>query len=75
MHELLHWNWRGAMHYNSLLTVLAPLALLWFAYFCYQALRYDRLPVLEVPRFAIVTLGVVAVLFTVVRNTGIAFVI
>lgn len=75
MHELLHWNWRGAGHYNALLTVLAPVALLWFAYFSYQALRYGRLPALQVPRLAIVVLGIVVVLFTVVRNTGIAFLI
>lgn len=75
MHELLHWNWRGAVHYNALLTVLAPVALLWFAYFCCQALHYGRLPGLQVPRFAIVALGIVVILFTVVRNTGIAFVI
>ena len=75
MHELLHTNWRGALHYNALLTVLAPVAVLWFAYFCYEALRYGRLPALQLPRLAIVALGIVVVLFTVVRNTGIAFVI
>lgn len=75
MYELLHFNLRGALHYNALLTVLAPLGLLWFAVSWWQAIRDNGTLKLQIPRLAIAGVIVLAVLFTVARNTGIAFVI
>ena len=75
MYELLHFNLRGALHYNAFLTVLAPLGILWFAFSWCRATREGRKLELRVPRLAVVGVIVLAVLFTVVRNTGIAFVI
>jgi hypothetical protein len=75
LHEMLHLNLPGALHYNALVTVLAPLALVWLAWCCYQVLRYDRFPPILWPRTIALSLGVVAVLFAAIRDTGIAFVI
>lgn len=75
MYELLHLNLTGALHYNALLTVLAPLGMLWFALNWWQAERENRNLVLRVPRLAVAGVIVLAVLFTAARNTGIGFVI
>jgi Protein of unknown function (DUF2752) len=75
MYELLHMNLPGALHYNALVTVLAPLALIWLAWGCYRLYRYDRFPPVPWPRSIALALGVVAVLFAFVRDAGIAFVI
>lgn len=75
LHELLHLNLTGALHYNALLTVLAPFAMIWLAWCCYQRFRYDRFPPLPWPRSIAFGLGFVFLLFAVIRNTGIAFVI
>lgn len=75
LHELLHLNVLGALHYNALVTMLAPLALAWFAWCCYQTFFHDRFPPVPWPRALAVGLGAVSVLFAVARNTGIAFAI
>lgn len=75
LYEMLHMNLAGAMHYNAFVTVLAPMVLLWLAWCCYQVLRHDRFPDIPWPRTVALSLGVVAVLFAVIRDTGIAFTI
>jgi hypothetical protein len=75
LYEMLHLNLPGALHYNALVTVLMPLVLMWFAWCCYQVLRHDRFPPIPWPRTIALSLGVVAVLFAVIRDTGVAFAI
>lgn len=75
LYELLHLNLRGALHYNALLTVLAPLLLMWFAWSCYRFLRDNRFPPLPWPRSIALALGTVSLLFAVIRDSGIAFAI
>jgi hypothetical protein len=71
----LHLQLRGALQLNALLIVLAPLALMWFAWSCYHAFRYDRFPVVPWPKTVALILGIISILFAVARNTGIAFAI
>ncbi|MGE5324648.1 MAG: DUF2752 domain-containing protein [Actinomycetota bacterium] len=75
LHELLHLNLAGAWHYNALFTALLPVALLWFGWKWYRA-QQDR-TIIDLRLHPAVTsaLVVVALLFTVARNTGLAFVI
>jgi hypothetical protein len=75
MYELLHMNLPGALHYNALVTVLAPLALLWLVWSCYRFYREGRFPPVPWPRSIAVSLGTVAVLFAIIRDAGIAFTI
>jgi hypothetical protein len=75
LYEMLHLNLPGALHYNALVTVLIPLVLAWLAWCCYQVLRYDRFPTIPWPRTIALSLSVVSILFAVIRDTGIAFVI
>lgn len=75
LHELLHLNLRGALHYNALVTALLPFVLMWFAWGCYHEVRYGRFPSVPWPRLTAACLGVVAIAFAVVRNTGTAFTI
>lgn len=75
LHQLLHGNFSEALHYNALVTVFAPIVLGWFLTW-YCAVMLDRRP----PRVrlhwgAIAFLFVVAGVFVIVRNTGIAFTI
>jgi Protein of unknown function (DUF2752) len=73
LYELLHGNLQGALHYNALLTVLAPFVLLWLLWAGYQVLRQGSFPSVPWPKTIAVCLGSVSILFAVVRNTGIAF--
>ena len=73
LYELVHLNLRGAMHFNALVTVMAPAGLIWLLFSCYRVLRYDRLPSLPVPRSLAWSMLALALLFMVARNTGIAF--
>lgn len=75
LYELLHMNVSGALHYNALVTVLAPLAAVWLAWGCYRLYRDQRFPPVPWPRTTAVVLGVVAIAFAVIRDTGIAFAI
>lgn len=75
LYELLHLNLAGALHYNALITVLAPLAMMWLVWGWYRVWRYDeRFPAVPWPRSTALILGSVAVLFAIVRDAGIAFV-
>jgi hypothetical protein len=75
LYYLLHGNLSQAWHYNALVTVFAPIVLGWFLAW-YSAVMLDRRP----PRFrlhwsAITFLFVLAGVFVIVRNTGVAFTI
>ena len=74
LYELMHGNLPGALHFNALVTVLAPLALTWLLWGCYRLYRDNRFPAVPWPRSIALALGVVAVLFAVIRDAGIAFV-
>jgi len=73
LYWMLHGNLHEALHYNALLTGLAPLVLLWLAWCWYHAERRGRFPSVPWPKTVAVCLGVVSLAFAVVRNTGIAF--
>ncbi|HLW54940.1 MAG TPA: DUF2752 domain-containing protein [Candidatus Angelobacter sp.] len=75
LYELLHMNLRGALHYNALVTVLVPVALAWLAWGCRRAYRDGLFPPVPWPRSTALVLGAVALLFAVIRDSGIAFVI
>jgi hypothetical protein len=75
LYEMLHGNLPGAWHYNALLTVLVPLSFVWSAVVWFRGVRSHRPPAFSVPRAAWIVVAAVAILFTVARNTGIAFVI
>lgn len=73
LYELLHGNLQGALHYNALLIVLVPLLTLWLLWYGYRAIGQGSFPSLPWPKTVAIGLGSVAILFAVVRNTGIAF--
>lgn len=73
LYELLHGNLQGALHYNALLTVLAPVVVTWFVWGAYLSLRRGAFPAVPWPKTVAVCLGSVSILFAIVRNTGIAF--
>jgi hypothetical protein len=75
LYELLHLNLRGALHYNALVTLLLPLALVWCAVEWYRASRQRRPMELRLPHEAWAALLLGAALFTIARNTGLAFAI
>jgi len=75
LYEMLHCNLAGAWHYNAFLTVLAPLTVLWLVSVWFRAARNNQAPEFRLPRTAWVLVAVVALLFSVARNTGVAFVI
>ena len=72
-YSMLHGDFRAALHYNALFTVLAPFLLAWLAFWCYGIMRYDRLPRVVIPRGVVVGVGIAAVLFTIARNTILIF--
>jgi len=75
LYYLLHGNVSEAMHYNALVTVLAPIVLGWFLTW-YFAVMLDRRPLrFRLHWSAIAFLFLVAGVFVVVRNAGIAFTI
>ncbi len=75
IYELLHFNVRGALHYNALVTILAPLALLWLAVSCYRAYRTGRYLQLKLPAPVLAGLLLIAVLFSVARNLGMGWMV
>jgi hypothetical protein len=73
LHALLHRDLRSARHYNAMFTLLTPVGFGWFVFYCYQVMRYDRFPRLEIPRVATISLMVMVLLFTIARNTLFSF--
>lgn len=73
LYSLLHGKFSEALHYNALFTALVPFFVVWFAFWCYAVLRYDRWPRFAMPRAAALGLGIAAVLFAIARNSIFAF--
>lgn len=73
LYSVLHGNFGAALHYNAFFTLLLPALLAWLAFCCYRVMRYDRFPRLALPRSVMVGLGMVALLFTIGRNTIFTF--
>lgn len=73
LYWLLHGDLQRALHYNAMFTLAAPFILAWAFYCCYQVVRYDRIPRVLIPRSAFVAIGVAILLFTITRNTLLAF--
>lgn len=73
VHELLHLNLTGALHYNALLTLLVPLGLAWFSFCWYKSVRHGTALQIRLAPGVTFALVVLAVVFTVARNAGIAF--
>jgi uncharacterized protein DUF2752 len=68
LYQILHLHFREALHYNALFTVLAPLTLLWFAFWYYSVMRFERSPEIRMSGTAVACCGVVTLACTVVRN-------
>jgi|SRR6185437_14628055 len=75
LYEMLHGNLAGAWHYNALFTMLLPLSFVWSAVVWFRAALNNQELDFRLPRAAWAMVAVVAILFTVVRNTGLAFAI
>jgi len=75
LYEMLHGNLAGAWHYNALFTMLLPLSFVWSAVVWFRAALNNQELDFRLPRAAWAMVAVVAILFTVVRNTGMAFAI
>ena len=75
LYELLHFNLRGALHYNALVILLLPVAFIALALECYRAKSQSRSMELRLPPAAYAAILLIAALFTIVRNTGLAFAI
>ena len=75
LHELLHLNIGAALHYNALATILFPIAALWFLVWLYRTARGRDTAELRVPVPLAIGVSLLALLFTIARNTGIAFTI
>ncbi len=73
LYYLLHGDWRAALHYNAMFTLLAPVLLAWSIYCFYHAMRYDRLPRVAIPRSVMVGMAAAVLLFTITRNTLFVF--
>ena len=39
LYELLHGHLAGALHYNAMFTLLAPVLLAWLVFCCYKVMR------------------------------------
>jgi hypothetical protein len=73
LYSLLHGDWRAALHYNAMFTLLAPVLLAWSIYCFYHAMRYDRLPRVAIPRSVMIGMVAAVLLFTITRNTLFVF--
>jgi hypothetical protein len=75
LYQLLHLHLGEALRYNALVTVLFPVACAGFIFWYYSAVRYGRSPRFLLPGSVMACLYVVVILFAVLRNSGLAFVI
>jgi hypothetical protein len=73
LYHLLHFHLAEAMHYNALVTLLAPLALGWFVFWYSGVLLRGRGPVFYLPRPVVVCLYLVVLLFGLARNIPLSF--
>jgi hypothetical protein len=75
LYQLLHLHFAEAMRLNALVTLMSPVALGWFVFWYYSVMRYHRSPQFRLPRAVMACLFAAVVLFAVVRNGGLAFMI
>jgi hypothetical protein len=75
LYQLLHGNLAEAWRFNALVTVSAPIALAWFVHWYASVMLRRRAPRLQLHWSAIAFLFLVAGVFVIVRNAGIAFTI
>jgi hypothetical protein len=65
---LLHFHFAEALHYNALVTLLAPLALGWFVFWYVQVCTSGRGHSFRLPRPAVAFLYMLVLLFGIIRN-------
>jgi hypothetical protein len=75
LYQMLHLNFAAAWHFNALVTLAAPVFLVWFAYRYYFIIRHGRAPEFRIPVPATICLFALVLFFGVARNIGLAFVI
>lgn len=68
LYHLLHLDFSQAMHYNALVTLLAPLGLAYFVFWYCSVLRSGHGPRLAFSPAAMACMYVAVILFGVVRN-------
>ncbi|HLY98631.1 MAG TPA: DUF2752 domain-containing protein [Candidatus Angelobacter sp.] len=69
VYQILHLHLGQAFHLNAMVTVLGPFALAWFAYCYWSVLRRNYLPEIRLSQRAVAGLCMLALIYTVVRNT------
>jgi hypothetical protein len=69
LYQLLHLHVVAAWHLNALVTLCAPVSLLWFCFWYYRVIRHGHDIRIAVPRLAIASAYALTILFAVIRNT------
>ena len=73
LYHLLHFHLGEAIHYNALVTLLAPLALAYFVFWYWTVLRSASAPTFRFPRLVFACLYVAVLLFGAARNISFSF--
>jgi hypothetical protein len=73
LYQLLHLHVGEALHYNALVTVIAPLALTWFVFWYASVVFRGYSPGLRVSRPVTVCLYLVVLFFAAARNGVFSF--
>lgn len=73
LYQLLHLNVGQALHYNALVTLLAPLALVWFIFWYSSIVLRGQSPTLRISRPVAVCLYLVVLFFAAARNGVFSF--
>jgi hypothetical protein len=73
LYQLLHLHVGEAMHYNALVTVLAPVGLAWFVFWYASVIFRDNAPALRISRPIAVCLYLIVLFFAVARNGALSF--
>lgn len=68
LYHLLHFHLADALHYNALVTLLAPLLLGWFVFWYSRVWRSGHGPDIRISRPVMVCLYLVVFLFGLLRN-------
>ena len=73
LYQLLHLHVGEALHYNALVTVIAPLALAWFVFWYASVVFRGYSPSLRISRPVTVCLYLVVLFFAAARNGVFSF--
>jgi uncharacterized protein DUF2752 len=73
LYHLLHLQVREALHYNALITAIAPVALAWFVFWYASVVFRGYSPSLRISRPVAVCLYVVVLFFAAARNGVFSF--